>query len=42
MVIAENISESSSEQVENSESETDTPMDGLSLVSKSDLSEADG
>lgn len=32
MVIAENTSEASSEQVENSESETDTQMDGLPLV----------
>lgn len=42
MVIAENTSEATSEQVENSESETDTQMDGLPLVSKADLSEANG
>ena len=42
MVIAENSSEASSEQNENSESETDTQMDGLPLISKADLNEANG
>ncbi|MBA5728712.1 hypothetical protein HW423_02815 [Aerococcaceae bacterium INB8] len=42
MALAENTSVASSEQVENSESETDTPIDGLPLVSKADLSEANG